>query len=228
MTLSRLARRAAGTARWAVLSAALIGATTQTASALPSGHGYAFDRGPSGGVSTAAFPKWTGAMGRNWAHKGVSESVCNGKMGRNCGLDRWRSFLSELDGLAPIRQLRRINAFVNQTRYRSDSKVWGRSDYWAAPGEFFARGGDCEDYAIAKYYSLKSQGFAADDMRIVVLKDTARNLLHAVLVVKHGGRTLVLDNLSSRVKEWKDLPNYKPLYSVNEKNYWLHPGLKSI
>ena len=65
-------------------------------------------------------------------------------------------------------------------------------------------------------------------MRIVVLKDVGRNLLHAVLVVKHGGRSLVLDNLSGRVQDWKDLPSYKPLYSVNERNYWLHPSLKLI
>ena len=177
---------------------------------------------PAGAVSSAAFPKWTGALGRSWAHE---SEACTAKMGRDCKLGRWQNFLKKIRGLDATRQIRQVNSYVNATRYRDDSNIWGKSDYWAAPGEFFARGGDCEDYAIAKYLSLKSLGFDPNAMRILVLKDRVRGL-HAVLLVEHGGQTLVLDNLSQRVKTWNELPNYSPLYSVNEAKFWLHPGLK--
>ena len=179
---------------------------------------------PAGAVSAAAFPKWTGAIGRNWA---ISSQACTAKMGRDCKIGRWQNFLKKIKGIAPSRQIRQVNAFVNATRYRDDRQVWGKGDYWAAPGEFFARGGDCEDYAIAKYLSLKSLGFDPNAMRILVLKDRVRGL-HAVLLVEHGGETLVLDNLSHSIKTWNEVPNYSPLYSVNEAKFWLHPGLKKV
>ena len=177
---------------------------------------------PAGPVSAAAFPKWTGAMQRGWAHDG---EACNAKMGRDCKIGRWHGFLKKIKGLDPKRQIRQVNSYVNATTYREDKRVWGKGDYWAAPGEFFARGGDCEDFAIAKYLSLKSLGFDPAKMRILVLKDPVRGL-HAVLLVEHGGETLVLDNLSQRVKTWNEVPSYKPLYSINEARFWLHPGLK--
>ncbi len=95
-------------------------------------------------------------------------------------------------------------------------------DYWSAPAEFFANGGDCEDYVISKYLSLRWLGFRADDVRLVVLIDQNRRLAHAVLVVKLDGRTLVLDNLNDRVRSWSELPHYRPLYSLNEQAVWLH------
>ena len=183
---------------------------------------------PAGRVSIAAFPKWIGALQRTWAQQGGSPTACNKKMGADCKISRWQSFLKDAVKLDPVRQLRQVNAYVNATRYRSDRRVWGKRDYWAAPGEFFAKGGDCEDYAVAKYLSLKQLGFDPDKMRIMVLKDTRRGLLHAVLLVEHGGRTLVLDNLSGRLLTWDQVPNYRPLYSVNEQDFWLHPGLKTI
>jgi predicted transglutaminase-like cysteine proteinase len=181
---------------------------------------------PAGSVSAAAFPKWTGALARNWALQG-SAQACAKKMGRDCQLGRWGDFLAGLQGQDPASQLRQVNSYVNAVTYRSDDRVWGKRDYWAAPGEFFAKGGDCEDYAVAKYLSLKALGFDPKAMRIMVLKDTRRGLLHAVLLVTFGGDTLVLDNLSSSLTSWSRIPNYKPLYAVNETDFWLHPGLKA-
>ena len=110
--------------------------------------------------------------------------------------------------------------------FRSDQANWGELDYWAGPDEFFARGGDCEDYAIAKYYSLRALGFAASDLRITVLRDDQRQLLHAVLAVRYNGRFRVLDSLSRRIVTWFKLPQYRVIYSVNEESFWLYPGQK--
>ncbi len=85
-------------------------------------------------------------------------------------------------------QLKNVNAYFNYVNYRSET-----GDKWLAPAEFVARGGDCEDYAIAKYLTLKALGVADDDMRIGVFADPLRVAGHAVLIVRHGGREWVLD-----------------------------------
>jgi len=141
-----------------------------------------------------------------------------------CQLDRWQGFLDQVRGADALERLAEINRYINRIHYRADQKNWGELDYWAAPGEFFARGGDCEDYAIAKYYSLKLLGFPTDRMRIVVLNDDMRRVAHAVLEVSLGDRQVVLDNRSDFVLSWGDVGHYRPIYSVNEATYWLHAG----
>ncbi len=85
-------------------------------------------------------------------------------------------------------QLKNVNAYFNYFNYRSET-----GDKWLTPAEFVARGGDCEDYAIAKYLTLKALGVADDDMRIGVFADPLGVAGHAVLIVRHGGREWVLD-----------------------------------
>ncbi len=94
-------------------------------------------------------------------------------------------------------QLKNVNRRFNYVNYRSET-----GDKWLAPAEFIARGGDCEDYAIAKYLTLKAFGVADDDMRIGVFPDPLRVAGHAVLIVRHGGREWVLDYLrGSRIHQ---------------------------
>ena len=109
-------------------------------------------------------------------------------------------------------------------RYIQDVANWGESDRWAAPAEFFARGGDCEDYAIAKYFALRELGVPSERLRIVVLHDRQRGRTHAVLAVTWEHRTLVLDNLRDRIVPWRELPHYLPIYSLNERSAWLYAG----
>ncbi len=99
---------------------------------------------------------------------------------------------------------------------------WGESDHWAALAEFFAKGGDCEDYAIAKYFSLRELGVPPEQLRILVLHDQRRSQTHAVLAVTWGGQTLVLDNLRNRILPWRELRHYLPIYSLNERSAWLY------
>ncbi len=78
-------------------------------------------------------------------------------------------------------------------------------------------GGDCEDYAIPKFLSLRRLGFPAEYLRLVVLVDTRRRLAHAIHVVDLDGHSLVLDNIEDRVVEWPEVRQYRPLYSMNER-----------
>jgi Predicted periplasmic protein len=65
--------------------------------------------------------------------------------------------------------------------------------------EFISKSGDCEDYSIVKYYALKSLGIPVENMRIVVLNDSIRNLDHSVLAVDVDGKIYILDNVSNLV-----------------------------
>ncbi|TYC56436.1 hypothetical protein FMN50_11020 [Rhodobacterales bacterium] len=123
-------------------------------------------------------------------------------------------------------QIPRVNYMVNRlVSYREDARLWEASEYWASPVETLGkRAGDCEDYAILKYALLRDLGVVDEDMRIVVLRDTAARIHHAVLSVRHEGNWLILDNRFSRVRFERDLPNYQALYSVNAAGEWSHIG----
>ena len=124
----------------------------------------------------------------------------------------WKDLKSRAAG-RPVREL---------WPYRTDKEVYGKADYWAAPYEFLARSGDCEDYCIIKYYTLKELGVSVENMRIVVVRETIRNIGHAILAVYDGDDVYILDNLSEAVRPMERVRNYVPQFSVNEKHRWVH------
>jgi len=138
------------------------------------------------------------------------------------GAQLWQELLLELEGRPPGEQVTRVNRFVNQWRYRPDRRLYGTSDYWASPFEFFANSGDCEDYAIAKYVSLRLLGVPDDRLRLAVVQDELRDLAHAVLVVYERDTAVVLDNLTNAVLQHDRVTNYTPYYTVNATTRWAH------
>lgn len=113
-------------------------------------------------------------------------------------------------------QLKRVQKAVNRQRYLEDRDQFAREDLWQTPLAFVDRGGDCEDFAIAKYFVLKLLGFSIADLRIAVLTGTERNEVHAVLLVRVQGQWHVLDN---RYDEPTSLARYRewtPQYALNE------------
>ena len=83
----------------------------------------------------------------------------------------WRNALRPMVGLPLKEQAERVNAMMNAQPYVEDIDNYHVSDYWADPLEFLAKGGDCEDYAIAKYASLRMLGVPDDHMRLAIVKD---------------------------------------------------------
>lgn len=124
---------------------------------------------------------------------------------------------------APLKQkLIEVNRFFNRWPYRLDQEVWKRKDYWASPLEFLQRSGDCEDYAIVKYFALRYLGLPAEQLRVVILRDNIRSITHAVLAVYVEEDILILDNLSDPVFSHRRYQHYLPHYSVNEHHRWSH------
>lgn len=172
------------------------------------------------------FPKWTGVVSRIAIERDMETSPCRRSAYERCHLATWRAHLRTLAGRSPMQQLRAVNRFGNQTRYLTDIVNYGIRDYWATPRQFFYRRGDCEDYAIAKYISLRRLGWPAHKMRIVVLQDDNLRVAHAVLVVYLRGTAYVLDNQIKRVIDHRRIYHYRPIYSLNERYWWFHRRIR--
>jgi predicted transglutaminase-like cysteine proteinase len=140
---------------------------------------------------------------------------------RHCIPAAWTDFLASLKGLDRQAQMEAVNRWANAKPYVEDITNWGLPDYWETPGEFIAHGGDCEDFAIAKYFSLVRLGFAARDLRIAVVSDSRAHDFHAVLVANIDGTEWLLDNQIAQMVPLAEAPQYTPIYALNEQGWWL-------
>lgn len=170
-------------------------------------------------------PKWQGVLDKMKVQKEMlrrctaAPAACD-----PADAKPWRDILAEAAPLEPMARLKAVNAFFNKWPYKTDLDNYAVEDYWATPVEFMTRSGDCEDYAIAKFYALLQLGVPNDDMRVVAVTDHIRNIGHAVLVVHIGADSVVLDNLSNLVMSHTRYPQYDPQFSVNETTRWMHIG----
>ena len=138
------------------------------------------------------------------------------------GLRSWREVVAETQGKPQLEVLKTVNGYFNRWPYRIDRELYGVSEYWATPQEFMKRSGDCEDYAIAKFFVLRDLGYANEDLRIVILMDRIRRIGHAVLAVYAMGDILILDSLTDLIFSHRKYRHYVPQYSMNETTRWAH------
>ena len=123
-----------------------------------------------------------------------------------------------------------VNNYLNQRiAFREDMDVWGVVDYWATPLEALNKGaGDCEDYAIAKYFSLLSAGMPIAKLRMVYVRASLRgqSLAHMVLAyyAQPGADPLILDNLVPEVRPASQRPDLRPVFSFNSEGLWQGTG----
>jgi predicted transglutaminase-like cysteine proteinase len=136
----------------------------------------------------------------------------------------WLQAREAAAGLDRHDQLRAINRFFNRWPYKSDRETYRASEYWAAPDEFMAYSGDCEDYAIAKFFALRELGFANRNLRIAVVYDNLRRIGHAVLAVYTEGDILILNNQTDTIASHARYDNFVPWYLVNETTLWTAAG----
>jgi predicted transglutaminase-like cysteine proteinase len=119
------------------------------------------------------------------------------------------------DGRARLGEINRaINLAI---RPMSDEAQYGEIDVWSTPLVTFAHGaGDCEDYAIAKFVALRMAGVSSDDLRLVIMRDTAHGEDHAVAAARLDGHWLTLDNRRMAMVEDADIRNYRPLFVIDQ------------
>lgn len=143
----------------------------------------------------------------------------------------WRTLLTSTAGQSDSVKLQRVNDFFNRrTRFRDDRDIWGVEDYWASPLEVLGRAeGDCEDFAIAKYMTLKLMGVSSDKMRLAYVKarlgGPQSSLVQAHMVLSYypapEDEPLILDNLISDIRPASRRPDLTTVFGFNTEGLWV-------
>ena len=140
-------------------------------------------------------------------------------------VEAWQALMLEGKDLTDHEKLTVVNDFFNSNvLFVDDILLWNQEDYWATPIEMLSIGaGDCEDYSIAKYFTLKQLGVDEDKLRITYVKATKLNQAHMVLTYFENRRAipLVLDNLINEIKPASRRQDLIPVYSFNGTGLWL-------
>lgn len=144
----------------------------------------------------------------------------------------WQQMLAEsrAKSVGEKDKLTRINEFINRRIvFEDDQSIWNHSDYWATPLETIGQGrGDCEDFAIIKYYSLRDAGVPIAKLRLVYVKATLESpngpyqQAHMVLAyyAAPNAEPLVLDNLVPEIRPASQRRDLQPVFSFNSEAIW--------
>ena len=160
-------------------------------------------------------------------------------MGARQRLIGWQAFVRETAAPGESarqpgedRLLRAVNRFFNRIPSVLDLRHWGVEDYWATPSESLAsNGADCEDYAIAKYFTLKELGVPVSRLRLVYAKTSRSGDAHLVLAYypSPSADPLILDNLVASIESASDRSDLIPVYTFNDDDLlWPQAGAPTI
>lgn len=142
----------------------------------------------------------------------------------------WQNIMTTSGELKPDDKTKRINDSLNRIiTWQEDQKVWGALDYWATPLETVAKkAGDCEDFAIIKYFSLIHLGIPASQLRLVYVKakngngTSSSELAHMVLAFypSPDSEPFILDNMLSDIRPASRRPDLVPVFSFNSEGVY--------
>lgn len=139
-------------------------------------------------------------------------------------IDAWQRMIRASAAMDEMQKLQTTNDFFNRVRFTSDIDHWGTEDYWATPVQMLASdGGDCEDFSIAKYFTLRQMGVPAERMRLTYVKALELDQAHMVLTYYDtpDADPLVLDNLVTEIRSSSSRTDLLPVYSFNGTGLWL-------
>ncbi len=170
------------------------------------------------------FTKWTSVISRFKDQQEVPDSECGNVRYHPCAIKEWKELIEELQDQSLDEQMKEVNSWGNKHPYIVDQLNWGVNDYWETPYEFMEINGDCEDYAIAKYYSLRALGIPDERLRIIIVQDlNLGGIIHAILgVYDDDGNLEILDNQIKHVIPALKIYHYRPVYAVNESNWYTY------
>jgi len=140
----------------------------------------------------------------------------------------WRKLIDESMALPDADKLNKVNTFFNRrVLYKSDMEVYKVEDYWATPLEFMGHGaGDCEDFSIAKYMTLRILGVPNERLRLIYVRYQTGNtapIAHMVLgyYAQPTEEPVILDNMVSSVRPASMRTDLTPVYSFNSDGLWV-------
>jgi len=136
----------------------------------------------------------------------------------------WEKLVRNNRGIPEREKLGKVNLFFNKRIWFVDDREhWRRQDYWATPMETMATlGGDCEDFTIAKYFTLREIGVPDERLRLTYVRSTLVNTPHMVLAYyeSHDAEPLILDNLMDVIRPASRRGDLTPVYSFNGRSLW--------
>lgn len=142
----------------------------------------------------------------------------------------WNNALTAFRGGSEQQKLKDVNEYFNRRlRFEDDQKIWGQNDYWATPIEALLKGAaDCEDFSIAKYFSLKFLGVPVSKLRITYVKarlggpNSSVTQAHMVLTYypTPDAEPLILDNLVGEIRPASRRGDLQPIFSFNTEGVW--------
>ena len=136
----------------------------------------------------------------------------------------WEDLIISDNSQTDLEKLEKVNDFFNQMEFVEDIDHWRKKDYWATPIEFLGtQGGDCEDFTIAKYFTLKAMGIKEEKLNLTYVKALTYNVHHMVLAYYStpGSEPLILDNIVKVIKPSSQRKDLLPIYSFNGTGLWL-------
>lgn len=139
-------------------------------------------------------------------------------------LERWQALIRDNQVRTEGEKLDIVNDFFNELTFIDDSIHWNKTDYWATPIEMMETGGgDCEDFSIAKFFTLKALGVDESHLRLTYVKALRLNQAHMVLTYfsAPGTEPVVLDNLIAEIRPAHLRTDLQPVYSFNGDGLWL-------
>lgn len=152
------------------------------------------------------------------------------------GVRALQPLLAASVGQDELQRLASFNDFFNRrVVFTPDSETWAQTDYWASPLETLGKGrGDCEDYVIAKYFSLMAAGVPQAKLRLVYVRALIGGpggavQAHMVLAyyAQPGAEPLILDNLIGEIRPASRRPDLEPVFSFNSEGLWQGVGAQS-
>lgn len=151
--------------------------------------------------------------------------IANGPPANEGLFTEWRGVIERGKGQATPNTLRQVNDFINkQIKFESDLQVWNKNDYWATPMQSLGiQRGDCEDYSIAKYFTLAAAGVPEERMRLMYVQATlSRQYTQAHMVLAYypspDAEPLVLDNINPEILPAGSRDDLKPVFSLARRD----------
>jgi len=136
----------------------------------------------------------------------------------------WEKLIQNDESGSDLEKLEKVNTFFNRMQFVSDADHWNQQDYWATPVEFLAsNGGDCEDFSLAKYFTLKKLGVDENKLNLTYVKSLTLKQAHMVVTYYEtpAAEPLVLDNLIPEIEPASKRTDLLPVYSFNGVGLWL-------
>lgn len=136
----------------------------------------------------------------------------------------WDKLLLESHNKTIKEKLILVNQFFNQMKWVEDKKLWHKKDYWATPIESLIRNaGDCEDFSIAKYFTLRALKVPTDSLKITYVKILQTGESHMVLAYYESPHSdpFILDNINKNIMYYSKRKDIQINFSFNDNGLWL-------